>query len=202
MRNRVSTEFRKVDKDSDEYLDLQAQRDPADGRPVWEETGIHDAVEQSKRLENDAALPTDVGDADQPVASIAGGVTVVPASSVNEPLPSEVEAGAEQEEGGALFGVSSPPDPEVPLVAGMESPTDTDTSGTDESIAEQVREAKEPKDGDSESGGEASSSGGGGATGARGRSRGRGRGQDPNKTTGQDRAAEVRQGQQGQQGQE
>jgi hypothetical protein len=142
MRNRVSTEFRKVEKDSDEYLELQAQRDPNDGRPVWEETGIHDAVEQSKRLESDAALMTDVGDADQPVASIAGAaVGFVPSGEINEPLPSEVEAGAEQPPG-ALFGVSSPPDEEVPLVSDMESPTDTDTSGTDEKIAETVREAK------------------------------------------------------------
>jgi hypothetical protein len=156
MRNRVSTEFRKVEKDSDEYLELQAMRDPNDGRPVWEETGIHDAVEQSKRLENDMAEPEDVGDADQPVATIAGAVTFAPASSVNEPLPAEVEAGAEQE-GGPLFGVSQPPAEEVPLVAGMESATDTDTSGTDESIAEQVREAK-------------SGGGGSGATAKKGRS--------------------------------
>lgn len=141
MRNRVSTEFRKVERDSEEYLGLQAQRDPNDGRPVWEETGIHDAVEQSRRLENDAALPTDVGDADQPVATIAGGAAAVPASSVNEPLPSELEAGAEQGED-ALFGLSSPPDEEVPLVAVMDDPEDTDTSGTDEAIAEKVREAK------------------------------------------------------------
>ena len=147
MRNRVSTEFRKVERDSEEYLDLQAQRDPNDGRPVWEETGIHDAVEQSARLESGNAQPEDVGDADQPVATIAGAASAVPSSSVNEPLPSEVEAGAEQEGPGALFGISSPPDTEVPLVDGMESPTDTDTSGTDEEIAGQVREAKEPKSG-------------------------------------------------------
>ena len=151
MRNRVSTEFKKVEKDSDEYLELQAQRDPNDGRPVWEETGIHDAIEQSKRLENDMAQAWDVGDADQPVATIAGAALGMSAADVNEPLPSEIEAGSEQEEG-ALFGVSSPPDEEVPLVGGMEGPTDTDTSGTDESIAQSVRDAKEGKS-ESKSGG-------------------------------------------------
>lgn len=170
MRNRVSTEFRKVEKDGDEYLELQAQRDPTDGRPVWEETGIHDAVEQSKRLENDMARAWDVGDADQPVATIAGAASGYTSSSeVNEPLPSEREAGAEQEEG-ALFGLSSPPDPEVPLVSAMDDPTDTDVSGTDEAIAQQVREAKEATQND---GGDDAGSGGGksGASGSKMRKR-------------------------------
>lgn len=150
LRNRVSTEFKKVEKDSDEYLELQAMRDPNDGRPVWEETGIHDAVEQSKRLEAGKARPWDVGDEHQPVAVIAGvSQGYAPASSVFEPTPSEVAAGAEPEEG-PLFGIGGAPETEVPLVPGvMEGPSDTDVSGTDSEVAEQVEEAREPKSGSS-----------------------------------------------------
>jgi hypothetical protein len=163
MRNRVSTEFRKVERDSEEYMELQAQRDANDGRPVWEETHFPNAKEQSERLKNDAALPVDVGDAEQPVATIAGSATFAPASTVNEPLPSEVEAGADQGDD-ALFGLSQPPAEMVPLTGAMEDATDTDLSGTDESIAQKVREAKEPK-GDEHGGVE--STGGGGASGSK-----------------------------------
>jgi hypothetical protein len=161
MRNRVSTEFRKVERDSEEYLDLQAQRDPNDGRPVWEETGFHDAKEQSERLESGNAQPWDVGDAEQPVATIAGVAAGYTSSAeVNEPLPSEREAGAEQDEG-PMFGLGGEIESEVPLIDAMDEPTDTDLSGTDDDIAEQVREAKQPKsqsDKQDESGGESSRS--------------------------------------------
>jgi hypothetical protein len=131
MRNRVSTEFRKVEKDSDDYLELQAQRDPNDGRPVWEETGPHDAIEQSARLEAGAAVPSDIGDAQQPVATMAGAALGKTAGDVPaEQTPSEVAAGVEPEEVVTL-PVTQPPDEEVPLVAGMESATATDTSGTE-----------------------------------------------------------------------
>lgn len=142
LRNRVTTEFKKVERGGDEYLELQAQRDPNDGKPVWEETGLHDAVEQSKRLAEGRALPTDVGDAAQPVIKLAGSVNVVPASAVLEPLPSEREAGVEPEEG-PRFGYSQEPDEEVPLVVGMEDATDTDTSGTDEEVAQEIKDARQ-----------------------------------------------------------
>jgi hypothetical protein len=139
MRNRVTTEFRKVEKDSDEYLELQAQRDANDGRPVWEETGIHDAIEQSKRLEDGVPLATDIGDAQQPVSTIAGGSNIVPASAVQhmDPLPSEREAGVEPFEGFSGLPASNPPDEEVVLVPGaMEDSTDTGTDGTEPDLTE------------------------------------------------------------------
>lgn len=132
MRNRVSTEFRKVETGSDEYLELQAQRDPNDGMPVWEETSLPDAVEQSKRLESGRPLPTDIGDAQQPVGKIAGSPpTVTPARDVYDPLPSEREAGAEQDQEASLLPPYNEFDEEVPLTAAMEDPTDTDVSGTE-----------------------------------------------------------------------
>jgi hypothetical protein len=138
MRNRVSTEFRKVQSGSDEYLELQAQRDPNDGRPVWEETSLPDAVEQSKRLESGNPLPTDIGSAQQPVGRITGATeSYAPASSVNEPLPSEVEAGVEPDESASgLLPQRDEFAEEVPLTAVMESATDTDVSGTEPDLSE------------------------------------------------------------------
>lgn len=138
MRNRVSTEFRKVEQGSDEYLELQAQRDPNDGLPVWEETSLPNAIEQSKRLEDGNPMGHDIGDAQQPVGRITGAhETYVPAGSVREPLPSEREAGAEQPED-ELAGL--PPHEnhieEVPQNASMESSTDTEVGGTEPDLTE------------------------------------------------------------------
>lgn len=141
MRNRVTTEFRKVEPGGDEYLKLQAQRDPNDGYPVWEETGLHDAIEQSKRLESGNPLPTDIGDANQPVGRITGAhETYVPASAVRDPLPSEREAGSFDE---SRLSGSLPQfegfDEEHPLTASMEGATDTEVSGKEPDMKE-VRE--------------------------------------------------------------
>jgi len=98
MRNRVTTEFRKVAPASEEYLELQAMRDPNDGLPVWEETSLPNAVEQSKRLNEGKPNPHDFGDSAGPTSVLRGAPEpFVPAGDINEPLPSEREAGAEQE---------------------------------------------------------------------------------------------------------
>lgn len=159
MRNRVTTEFRKVESGGDEYLELQAQRDPNDGYPVWEETGMHDAIEQSKRLEAGNPLPTDIGDANQPVGRITGAHdTYVPASMVNDPLPSERESGAEQDREGSSLPLFEDHIAEVPLTAAMESPTDTDVSGTEPDM-DSLREKQQASRGASAKSGNGKKSG-------------------------------------------
>lgn len=142
MRNRVTTEFRKVAPGSEEYLELQAQRDPNDGLPVWEETSLTNAVAQSKRMQEGNPQPADFGAEQQPVGRITGAhETFKPASSVNEPLPSEREAGVEPGPRTAM----PPRDDhveEVPQTASMESATDTDVSGTEPELPGKKRGAK------------------------------------------------------------
>lgn len=66
MRNRVTTEFRKIDNESMEFEKLKAERWHRDGRPVWEQTSHVDAAEQQARIEEGTPLPSDLGDEDQP----------------------------------------------------------------------------------------------------------------------------------------
>lgn len=61
MRNRVTTEYRKVERDSTEFYALRAELH-SDGRPRWEQTGEHDLRAYEQRKANDALLPTDRGD--------------------------------------------------------------------------------------------------------------------------------------------
>lgn len=154
MRNRVSTEFRKVGRGSDEYLELQAQRDPNDGKPVWEETSLPNAIEQSKRLESGDVRPEDIGDGQGAAGRIGGGVpVVVPSSAVPERLPSEREAGIDD----PIETTSMPPREEiateVPLTAVMESSTDTELGGTEPDLEDTPR----PNTGEESSGGKRSS---------------------------------------------
>jgi hypothetical protein len=139
MRNRVSTEFRKVEHGSDEYLELQAQRDPNDGMPVWEETSLPHAIEVSKRLEAGNPVGSDIGTAQQPVGKMAGAQPrgFFPANYKPEPLPSELEAGAVQEEEGfANLPRYETFAEEQPLTMAMESPTDTGVGGTEPDLTE------------------------------------------------------------------
>lgn len=65
MRNRVTTEYRKVDADSEEFYALRAELH-TDGRPRWEQTGEHDLQAYLQRQEAGVERNSDLGDADQP----------------------------------------------------------------------------------------------------------------------------------------
>jgi len=68
MRNRVTSEFRKIEKDSEDFWELRAELH-ADGRPRWEQTGEHDLAAFQTRLNSGLLREQDVGDEHQPVAS-------------------------------------------------------------------------------------------------------------------------------------
>lgn len=61
MRNRLTTEYREVEPDGDDFRELQAQRGP-DGRPVWEQTGAHDAAAHAARKAAETEVESDQGD--------------------------------------------------------------------------------------------------------------------------------------------
>jgi len=94
MRNRVTTEYRKVEKDGSEFWDLRAQLH-TDGRPMWEQTGEHDLAAFTNRLEAGRLRAEDIGDQDQPVESVVtgGGGSTVQADR-GWPTPGEIEQGA------------------------------------------------------------------------------------------------------------
>lgn len=69
MRNRVTTEYRRIEKDSDEFWSLRAEIH-ADGKPRWEQTGEHDVSAYDARVENEQELPSDLGDEDQPSLTV------------------------------------------------------------------------------------------------------------------------------------
>jgi len=149
FRNRVTTEFRKTEQDSDEFNELVAQRDPNDGRPVWEQTSMPNAIEQSQRLQEGEQRPEDLGDANQPYATTltAGRLNTRPASEVQgrEPTPAERASGIDPSDWnlttatGATASVANQamgdsgqdPDTARPLVDGMGEDA-TDLSGTAE----------------------------------------------------------------------
>jgi hypothetical protein len=66
MRNRVTTEYKKVEADSEEFWELRAELH-TDGRPRWEQTGEHDLAAFEGRLDSGNLRAEDVGDDNQPV---------------------------------------------------------------------------------------------------------------------------------------
>lgn len=69
MRNRVTTEYRRIEKDSDEFWDLRSEIH-GDGKPRWEQTGEHDVAAYEERVENGQEESADLGDEDQPFLSV------------------------------------------------------------------------------------------------------------------------------------
>lgn len=93
MRNRVTTEYRKVERDSEEYYLLRSELH-ADGRPRWEQTGEHDLRAFEQRKAEDALLPTDRGDGDPvPLLGITAAGAFMPPPR-GTPTPGEIEQGA------------------------------------------------------------------------------------------------------------
>jgi len=91
MRNRVTTEYKEVEKDSSEYWALRAELH-ADGRPRWEQTGELDLAAYKARVEANQLRAEDVGDADQPVAKSFGIADPNPVQlDRGYPTPGEIE---------------------------------------------------------------------------------------------------------------
>lgn len=93
MRNRVSTEYREVEADSQEFWQLRAELH-SDGRPRWEQTGQHDAAAFADRQEAGALRDTDIGDEAQPLAVSTVGTKVETQLDYGWPTPGEIEQGA------------------------------------------------------------------------------------------------------------
>lgn len=93
MRNRVTTEYRKIEKDSEEFWALRAELH-ADGRPRWEQTGEHDLAAFAARVEAGALVETDVGDSAQPDQLSTVAPEFSPQLDVGHPTPGEIEQGA------------------------------------------------------------------------------------------------------------
>ncbi len=93
MRNRVTTEYRKVEKDSEEFYLLRAELH-SDGRPRWEQTGEHDLRAYEQRKANDALLPTDRGDGEATELLGLTGPDRFMAPVRGAPTAGEIEQGA------------------------------------------------------------------------------------------------------------
>lgn len=93
MRNRVTTEYKKVERDSEEYYLLRAELH-SDGRPRWEQTGEHDLRAFEQRKANDALQATDRGDGDPtPLLGLTGPDRFM-APVRGAPTAGEIEQGA------------------------------------------------------------------------------------------------------------
>jgi hypothetical protein len=94
MRNRVTGEYRKVEKDGEEFWGLRAELH-TDGRPRWEQTGEHDLAAFANRMAAGQPRAEDIGDQDQPVELV---VDAGQASTVGLdrgwPTPGEIEQNA------------------------------------------------------------------------------------------------------------
>lgn len=94
MRNRVSTEYRKVEQSSDEFWALRAELH-TDGRPRWEQTGEHDLQAAQTRAESGLLRAEDFGDADQPVEQVVSkGDAYIPGLDRGWPTPGELAQNA------------------------------------------------------------------------------------------------------------
>src|SRR4051794_14909558 len=94
MRNRVSTEYKKVEEASPEFWALRAELH-TDGRPRWEQTGEHDLAAFEERLNSGNLRPGDVGDAANPAVIDSIGDTDTSAQlDRGWPTPGELEQGA------------------------------------------------------------------------------------------------------------
>ena len=101
LRNRVTTEYRPVELDSEEFEELR-QTIGSDGRPVWEQTGTQDAAAFARREENDSLRPEDVGDEGQPVGNLTAaglGPDHLVADDVQKGEPTPAERANAEEQG-------------------------------------------------------------------------------------------------------
>lgn len=91
MRNRVTSEYRRIEADSPEFYELRATLH-TDGRPMWEQTGEHDASAFKARAEAGALRAEDIGDAHQPIERVVatGGAEQVQLDR-GFPTPGEIE---------------------------------------------------------------------------------------------------------------
>lgn len=90
MKNRVTTEYRKVEKDSDEFWALRAELH-GDGRPRWEQTGEHDLSAFETRVESGQLRDTDIGDAAGPAIIGTEGPPSQPGLDHGVPTPGELD---------------------------------------------------------------------------------------------------------------
>lgn len=95
MRNTQTGEVRVLEGDSQslEYRELANQR-RTDTQPMWEETGIHDAVALKERIENGTIRAEDIGDEGQPTNLITGDpvdLDITPSSVVDRGAPTLTE---------------------------------------------------------------------------------------------------------------
>lgn len=74
MRNTDTGEMKVLETDSNspEYQTMILERRTRDGRPLWEETGVHDYMALKDRLASGGIRPEDIGDAGQPFNTILG----------------------------------------------------------------------------------------------------------------------------------
>lgn len=101
LRNTMTGEMRTLDGDSNSvvYQTTILQRRASDGRPLWEDTGIHDAMALAQRLDTGALRPEDIGDAGQPFNIINGSpapINSIPSGQIDRgvPTPTEVAGNA------------------------------------------------------------------------------------------------------------
>ena len=139
MRNTQTGEYRRLDGDS-ETPEYQAMSHTlrTDGKPMWEQTGLHDLADFVSRSQLGDIQPEDVGDAGQPTEVLTGtpaNLAITPSGTVDSGHPSSVElehgVGRADEDGGVstLFGPDPEPDDEdglVPIGAAPGTITDAD----------------------------------------------------------------------------
>lgn len=101
MRNTDTGETKLLATDSNslEYQELVLQRRTRDGRPLWEETGIHDYSALKERLAQGNLRPEDIGDAGQPFNVITGApapIDYTPSGQIDrlQPTPTEIASNA------------------------------------------------------------------------------------------------------------
>lgn len=101
MRNTDTGETKVLATDSNslEYQELIQARRTRDGRPLWEETGIHDYRALKERLAQGNIRPEDIGDAGQPFNIITGApapIDYTPSGEIDrlQPTPTEIASNA------------------------------------------------------------------------------------------------------------
>lgn len=95
LRNTQTGEYKRLDGDSQSPQYQQAAHTlRTDGKPMWEETGLHDMVDYVKREDAGDVQPTDIGDRDQPVEVITGtpaNLVITPSGTIDKGSPSATE---------------------------------------------------------------------------------------------------------------
>lgn len=96
MRNTDTGEVKVLETDSNspEYQTMIKERRTRDGRPLWEETGVHDYMALKERLAAGGIRPEDIGDAGQPFNVITGNpapIDYTPSGEIDRLQPTATE---------------------------------------------------------------------------------------------------------------